>query len=321
MMKYLISAAILIVIAMNFFSFRGDAETLAQASAETARLMDKELAASKHIDSVVLGAGCFWGAEKRYAAIPGVVDAISGYAGGKGVRPSYNEIIQYSNKHNPDNHAEVVKVIFNRSVVSLETILKNYFEGHDPTQLNRQGNDVGTQYRSIILTNSDEQKATAQRIKDEYQALLSSAGYGAVTTQIRTLPEFYPAEEYHQDYLVKNPFGYCPDHSTGVKFDGSTTIVEAVNNDTLRDGKQIVVVEAEHCPYCEKLKADVLNDYNGDIPLSYRQAKQLNDLQIKSPTWATPTILFLEDGEEVFSKLGYIAKDEFNQAVDQLSKG
>ena len=176
-MKYLITIAILIVIAMNFFGFRGDATALSQASAETARLMETELAASKHIDSIVLGAGCFWGAEKRYAAIPGVVDAISGYAGGKGVRPVYNEIIQYSNKHNPDNHAEVVQVIYNKSIVSLETILKNYFEGHDPTQLNRQGNDVGTQYRSIILTNSDEQMAVAHRVTEEFQSLLSTAGY------------------------------------------------------------------------------------------------------------------------------------------------
>ncbi|MCG8464382.1 MAG: peptide-methionine (S)-S-oxide reductase MsrA [Xanthomonadales bacterium] len=318
-MKLIVTIVVALVIVMSFFDFRGTAASMAESSAETARLIEKEMAASKHIDSIVLGAGCFWGAEKRYAAIPGVVDAISGYAGGRGVRPVYQEIIQYSNKHNPENHAEVVKVIFNTEQVSLETILKNYFEGHDPTQLNRQGNDVGTQYRSIVLTNSDEQTATAQRVMAEYQSLLSAAGYGKVTTQVRHLPEFYPAEEYHQDYLVKNPFGYCPDHSTGVKFDGSNAQIELVDNSALRDGKQIVVVEAEHCPYCEKLKQDVLNDYQGNIPLTYRQATQLNDLDIKSPTWATPTILFLDDGEEVFSKLGYLSKEAFYQSVDQFN--
>lgn len=320
-MRIVIVIAIALAVVWGFSSFRGSAESVAQASAETARLMNSELAASKHLDSVVLGAGCFWGAEKRYAAIPGVVDAISGYAGGRGVNPVYSEIIQYQNKHNPDNHAEVVKVIFNRELVSLETILKNYFEGHDPTQLNRQGNDVGTQYRSVILTNSDEQTAVAQQVMEEYQTLLSSAGYGRITTQIRRLPEFYPAEEFHQDYLVKNPFGYCPDHSTGVKFDPSQNIVENVDNSALLKGKQIVVVEAEHCPFCEKLKQDVLNDYAGNIPLSYREARQLNDLEIQSPTWATPTILFLNNGKEVSSKLGYMAKEDFYQAVEIFEKG
>jgi len=317
-MRLIIAIALVLIVAWSLGGFRGSATDLAAASAETARLMQSDLAASKHIDSIVLGAGCFWGAEKRYAAIPGVVDAISGYAGGRGVSPTYNEIIQYQHKHNPDNHAEVVKVIFNRSLVSLEEILMNYFEGHDPTQLNRQGNDVGTQYLSIILTNSEEQSKIAHRIMAQYQELLTAAGYGPITTQVRALPEFFPAEEYHQDYLVKNPFGYCPDHSTGVTFNAGKYDEPPLDNGPLREGKQIVVIEAEHCPYCEKLKQDVLNDYQGDIPLSYRHASQLHDLKIDSPTWATPTVLFLDNGREVSANLGYMPRDDFYRAVAEF---
>lgn len=116
----------------------------------------EKMSATAHLDSIVLGAGCFWGAEKRYQAIPGVVDAISGYADGKNVRATYREITQRKNKFNENKHAEVVKIIFNSSMVSLETILQHYYEGHDPTQLNRQGNDVGTQYRSTILTSNKQ---------------------------------------------------------------------------------------------------------------------------------------------------------------------
>ncbi|MCP3673163.1 MAG: peptide-methionine (S)-S-oxide reductase MsrA, partial [Gammaproteobacteria bacterium] len=129
---------------------------------------NEDMSATKHIDSIVLGAGCFWGAEKRYEAISGVINAISGYADGKNITPTYKEITKAKNRYNPDNYAEVVKVTYNTSMTNLETILQNYFEGHDPTQLNRQGNDIGTQYRSTILTNSDEQAKTAQDITNQY---------------------------------------------------------------------------------------------------------------------------------------------------------
>jgi len=264
--------------------------------------LDKEMSASKHLDSVVLGAGCFWGAEKRYAAIAGVVDAVSGYADGVGVRPIYQEIIK-------------------RSKTSLEAILKIYFEEHDPTQLNRQGNDIGTQYRSTILTNSETQIFAAKKVLAEYQTLLSKDGHGEITTLVKPLTEFFPAEDYHQDYLVKNPNGYCPDHSTGVKFDPTKTIAK-VDNLLLTKGKQILVIEsANYCPYCEKFKKNVVNDYKGSVPISYRFAQQLNDLQIKTPTWATPTILFLQDGKEVFGKQGYMSPEDFYKVLKAFEKG
>lgn len=283
---------------------------------------DKKMEATRQLDSIVLGEGCFWGAEKRLEALPGVIDAVSGYADGRGFDPSYREIIKRKHKNNPDNYAEVVEVTFNPQKISLETILKDYFEAHDPTQYNRQGNDIGTQYRSTILTNSDEQAAVAQKLLDEYQILMTAAGYGKIVTSIKPLDQFHPAEDYHQDYLQKNPNGYCPDHSTGVKFDASDEVQEVVDNSALMQGKQILVIDSQnYCPYCEKFKAEVGNKYQGSIPLTYRYASQLDGLTIKSPTWATPTIIFLEDGKEVHANQGYLTPKEFYQLLGAFKLG
>jgi peptide methionine sulfoxide reductase msrA/msrB len=288
---------------------------LAQAPKLDNAAVQKDMPASKQIETIVLGAGCFWGAEKRYEAIPGVLDAVSGYADGNGIEPTYNAITRPENKFNPNNFAEVVQVTFNPTVVNIETILKNYFEGHDPTQLDRQGNDVGTQYRSTILTKDAKQQQIAEQVKTEFQQLLSAAGYGKITTVIKPLKKFYPAEDYHQDYLVKNPNGYCPDHSTGVKF-AAAKVTTPVDNESLKQGKQIIVIESDsYCPYCEKFKKDVTDHYQGDIKIHSRLASQLDGLTIKTPTWATPTILFLENGNEVFGRQGYLSRDEFYHAL------
>ena len=273
--------------------------------------INKEIEGSKHLDTIVLGAGCFWGVEKRYQQMPGVVDAISGYADGQ-VAATYKEITKRKHKNNPRNHAEVVRVTYNKNVTSLEAILQNFYEMHDPTQLNRQGNDVGTQYRSTILYQSPEQRELAETITERYQKLLSKAGFGKIKTQIRKLERFHSAESYHQDYLFKNPNGYCPDHSTGVVFNKSEKEQKRVDNTALKKGKQIVVIDARSfCPYCEKFKKQVANDYRGDIPLTFRYADQLTGLTIKTETWATPTILFLENGKEVFGHQGYLAPKQF----------
>ena len=116
---------------------------------------------TSHLERIVLGSGCFWGAEKGYEALPGVVDAVSGYADGYGVRPSYREITKYINKFNPNNHAEVVEVTYNKNIISTKDLLEHYFESHDPTQLNRQGFDIGSQYRSVIYFYSETQKKIA----------------------------------------------------------------------------------------------------------------------------------------------------------------
>ena len=281
---------------------------------------EKKIQATSKLESIILGSGCFWGEEKRYESIPGVVSAISGYADGKGVKPTYREITKPKNRFNSNNHAEVVLVVFDRNIVSVEEILKDYFEGHDPTQFNRQGNDIGTQYRSVILTINDEQRKIAKRLLDEFQFLMSANGYGRIQTKIKPLTEFHYAEEYHQDYLVKNPNGYCPDHSTGVVFNKEDGRDE-IDNSFLQQGKHIVVVESDSCPYCEKFKATVAKDYMGNIPFSFRLATQLEGLTVESPTWATPTILFLEDGKEVFGHQGYMSPKEFYEALGFFKLG
>ncbi len=274
-----------------------------------------------HLEKIVLGSGCFWGAEKGYEALEGVIDAVSGYADGEGVKPSYREITKFSNKFNPRNHAEVVEVTYNKNLVSLEDLIIHYLESHDPTQLNRQGNDIGTQYRSIVLYSDTSQERKILKLISEYQSLLSNDGYGDIATAVKPLKKFYKAENYHQDYIKKNPNGYCPDHSTGIKFVRGGNQFKPDNN-PLKVGKNIVVIEPESfCPYCEKFREDVSNDYAGNIPLNYRKASNLEGLEITTPTWATPTILFLENGSEVFGYQGYLSPKEFYKALGFFKLG
>ena len=276
---------------------------------------------TSHLERIVLGSGCFWGAEKGYEALPGVVDAVSGYADGYGVRPSYREITKYINKFNPNNHAEVVEVTYNKNIISTKDLLEHYFESHDPTQLNQQGNDIGTQYRSIILYTNKEQQRTAEKLIFEYQQLLTNSGYGQIATAVKSLDEFFRAEPYHQDYIAKNPNGYCPDHSTGVRF-AKDNPIERKDNTELLKGKNIVVIEPQgYCPYCEKFKALVAENYQGSIPIHFRLALQLDSLQIGSPTWATPTIIFLEEGKEIFAHQGYMSPKEFYKALGFFKLG
>lgn len=284
-----------------------------------ANLANEDKQHTNHIDSIVLGSGCFWGAEKRYEALDGVIDAVSGYADGSGFKATYRNIIKKSNKYNPNNYAEVVKVTFNRNEISLEKILKHFYEHHDPTQVNRQGNDVGTQYRSTILYNSEQQKAAAMGVTKQFQTLLTNAGFGKIATSIKPLEAFYVAEEYHQDYLAKNPNGYCPDLRTGVTFNQQK--IAKSDNSALLEGKQILVIDAPFCPYCEKFKAETAKSYAGSIPLTFRTADQLHDLKITTPTWATPTIILLEQGKEVFARQGYVSRDEFYKIVGAFKLG
>ncbi len=155
--------------------------------------------------------GCFWGAERAFWEMPGVHSTAVGYAGGETRNPTYEEVCS-----GLTNHAETVLVVFDPKVASYEALLKKFWESHDPTQGMRQGNDVGTQYRSAIYTYGNEQKAAALASKDLFEKLLKEKGYGAITTEIRPAGEFYYAEDYHQQYLAKNPDGYCGLGGTGV---------------------------------------------------------------------------------------------------------
>ncbi len=167
--------------------------------------------------------GCFWGAEKLFWELPGVIVTAVGYQGGTTPNPTYKEACS-----GRTGHAETVRVVYDPQQVSYEQLLRAFWEDHDPTQGFRQGNDVGTQYRSAIYTHSEAQQKAAEASRDLYQADLSKAGYGEITTEIRPAPDFYFAEEYHQQYLEKNPGGYCPVHATGVKLAGPVVPMEQV---------------------------------------------------------------------------------------------
>ncbi|MGZ8562367.1 MAG: peptide-methionine (S)-S-oxide reductase MsrA [Candidatus Limnocylindria bacterium] len=155
--------------------------------------------------------GCFWGAEKLFWQADGVLSTSVGYAGGSTPNPTYEEVCS-----GRTGHAEVVQVVFNPERIGYEGLLRLFWENHDPTQGMRQGNDRGTQYRSMILAHSADQQVAAESSREAYQAELTRAGFGDITTEIVEAPPYYFAEEYHQQYLAKNPAGYCPDHATGV---------------------------------------------------------------------------------------------------------
>jgi peptide-methionine (S)-S-oxide reductase len=162
--------------------------------------------------TAIFGLGCFWGAERKFWELgDAVYVTAAGYAGGFTPNPTYQEVCTGQTGHN-----EVVLVVFDPKRISYETLLKTFWESHDPTQGMRQGNDVGTQYRSGIYVNSPEQRAAAEASKADYERLLIAKGYDAVTTEILAAPEFYFAEDYHQQYLAKNPSGYCGLGGTGV---------------------------------------------------------------------------------------------------------
>ena len=163
------------------------------------------------LEQAVFGMGCFWGAEKKFWETPGVYATAVGYAGGSTPNATYREVCS-----GMTGHTEVVLVVFDPSQTTYDAMLKVFWENHDPTQGMRQGNDVGTQYRSAVYTSSPEQRRAAEASRAAYQDRLTAAGYGRITTEIAEAPPFYYAEDYHQQYLAKNPGGYCGHGGTGV---------------------------------------------------------------------------------------------------------
>ena len=163
------------------------------------------------METALFGLGCFWGAEKAFCKMPGVYVTAAGYAGGMTPNPTYEEVCSGQTGHN-----EVVLVVFDPKALSFEELVKAFFEAHDPTQGMRQGNDVGTQYRSGIYVADEAQRKTAEKIRDTYANALKDKGYGPITTEIVARPPFYFAEDYHQQYLARNPNGYCGLGGTGV---------------------------------------------------------------------------------------------------------
>jgi peptide-methionine (S)-S-oxide reductase len=163
------------------------------------------------LEQAVFGMGCFWGAERKFWQAPGVYSTAVGYAGGSTPNPTYKEVCS-----GMTGHTEVVLVVFDPKVTSYDAMLRTFWENHDPTQGMRQGNDVGTQYRSAVYATSPEQKRAAEVSREAYQERLADAGHGRITTEIADAPPFYYAEDYHQQYLAKNPGGYCGIGGTGV---------------------------------------------------------------------------------------------------------
>ena len=176
------------------------------------------------LERAVFGLGCFWGAERIFWQLPGVYSTAVGYAAGMTPNPTYHEVCSGRTGHN-----EVVLVVFDPAQTSYADILRAFWEGHDPTQGMRQGNDVGTQYRSGIYVYNDAQREAAEQSRDQYQQALTAARYGPITTEIIDAPEFFYAEDYHQQYLAKNPNGYCGIGGTGVGC--PVGVVQAVDGD------------------------------------------------------------------------------------------
>jgi peptide-methionine (S)-S-oxide reductase len=169
----------------------------------------------------MFGLGCFWGAERKFWEADGVIATAVGYAGGCTPNPHYEEVCSGRTGHN-----EVVRVVFDPNKVSYDQLLALFWQSHDPTQGMRQGNDVGSQYRSGVYVDGDKQSESAERARDAYQLALTQAGYGVITTEIVDAPEFYYAEDYHQQYLAKNPGGYCGIGGTGVSCPIGLQLVE-----------------------------------------------------------------------------------------------
>ena len=275
------------------------------------------------IVSIVFAAGCFWGVEKFYDHYEGVVKAESGYVGGNYANPTYNDVLKHRLLKDGSkiiNYTEGVKVTFDNSKVDAKTLIKSFWELHDPTQLNRQGNDVGNNYRSAIYYTSATQEMAAKNTKESYQNLLIKNGYGKIVTEIKPLKAFYTAEGYHQDYLAKNPYGYCPNHATGVKFEKNDVknIVELMP----LGGKEIIVVKSEHyCPYCEKFEAEVSNSYKGTLPMRTVLASSLKSFKLSTKIYATPTILFIENGKEIIGHVGFMDKKKFYETLGAFKLG
>ena len=273
-------------------------------------------------DSIVLGMGCFWGAEKRMSEIPGVLAVESGYAGGDAERAGYRDVLNLEKriqrgKSDARNHAEVVKVTFDPEQVSLKRVLIGFWENHNPTQGDRQGNDVGSNYRSAIYFSNETQRKVAIETRDRYQQALSAAGYGPITTEIAPLRHYNRAETDHQDYLTKNPDGYCGLGGTQVAYparaqDGSASPQaanqqpERLQASDLNTNRQLIVFEAEDCPFCQQFRAEVLETWSSEVPvISTLNPQPPQGWELEKALFATPTMVLFENGQEVSRYTGY----------------
>lgn len=269
--------------------------------------------------SIVLGMGCFWGSEKRMSALPGVVDVEAGYAGGDQAKVSYEDLHYQEAKlragtSTARNHAEVIKVTFDPARTTLEKILIGFWQNHDPTEGDRQGNDIGSNYRSAIYYSDEAQHKVALATREVYQTALTKAGYGRITTEIAPLRNYNRAEDYHQDYLAKHPNGYCGIGGTGVAYsagegDAAATVVKtepALDPAKLAFARQLISFEAVDCPYCAKFHKDIVDHWESPVPIVATLSTQPpKGWTLAKALFATPTIVLFENGKEVSRYTGY----------------
>lgn len=269
---------------------------------------------SPQTKTIVLGMGCFWGAEKRLSELNGVTNVESGYAGGDNPQADYQDVLNLekrirSSQSTEQNHAEVIKVTYQSEIVSLEQVLIKFWENHNPTQGNRQGNDIGTNYRSAIYYQTESEKKAAEQTKIIYQAALTKAGYPEITTEIAPLKNYITAENYHQDYLKKNPNGYCGLGGTNVAYPNSNTLStppKQLDSTELNSKRQLIVFESKECAYCQKFKEEVLNHWQSDVAITTTlNANPPKGWTLEKALFATPTIVLFEQSKEVSRYTGY----------------
>lgn len=261
-------------------------------------------AMADNADSIVLGMGCFWGAEMRMGKLAGVIDVENGYANADDARRDPGR---------KRGDAEVVKVVFDPARISLEDVLVHFWENHDPTQGDRQGNDIGSLYRSAVFTRDAAQMKTALATRSTFQAALAMAGYGQITTEIAPLKSYRRAEEHHQDYLKRNPLGYCGLGGTGVRYPDHTREAAAAREPDkpgpdvgLNHSRQLVVFEAVDCAYCRQFKAEILDHWKAEVPIVRTfSTKPPDGWQLEKALFATPTIVLFEKGREISRFTGY----------------
>ncbi|PXV80139.1 peptide methionine sulfoxide reductase msrA/msrB [Nitrosomonas eutropha] len=319
-MKTIIAALIILIITMVITVF-------AMEKIVTPSSVNSNQTTDSKSNYIVLGMGCFWGAEKRMGELPGVVDVESGYAGGDHAGVGYEDILNFERalrigRAAGRNHAEVVKVTFAPEQVSLESVLAKFWESHNPTQGDRQGNDIGSNYRSAIYYHDEDQKTLALATRDTYQQALTAAGYGQITTEILPLKNYITAEEYHQNYLKKNPDGYCGLGGIGVKYpaadhtkDTTTTSaapsVQPLDSKDLNFDRQLVVFESENCEFCVQFKQDILDHWQADVPMIVTMnANPPTDWVLDKPLFASPTMVLFSKGKEVARYTGYNGEKE-----------
>jgi peptide methionine sulfoxide reductase msrA/msrB len=292
-------------------------------------------AVSSDTPYIVLGLGCFWGSEKRMQALVGVLDVEAGYAGGDVVSPSYETLhdteTAIGEGEAVKNHAEVVKVYYDPKQTSLQQVLIQFWESHNPTQGNRQGNDVGSNYRSAVFYRNDEERKLAEFTRDIYQTNLKVAGItDPITTEIAPLKNYTSAEGYHQDYLEKNPLGYCGLGGIGVMYsDPSQPSRADGHHSTPLAGKsaqseqnwlqiklnskgQLIVFEAVDCGYCRQFDKEVLSTWKNKLPIvATNSTTPPKGWKLNQTLFATPTIVLFRNQQEIARYTGYQGAEKF----------